>query len=909
MRGWLGSPLALLAVAAAVLPSIAAAQGSPAPHLNAIRYDIARRVTGSIAPDPDGSGPIAFAAIRNTYDARGRLTKVETGELAAWQAETIAPANWNGFTVHRSIETLYDEMGRKLRDTVKVGSTVEQVTQYSYNAMGALDCTAVRMNPASLPSPPPHACTQAAEPGQGSFGPDHITRRIYNLGTGRLEQIRRGVGTPIEQVYVSYTHTANGQVATVTDANGGTARYAYDGHDRVRRWVMSSPTTAGVANEADYEEYGYDPSGNRLTVRKRDSAVLTFSYDALSRMVSKTIPDCAPVTTTCPLTSAQSRDIFYRYDNRNLQRAVRFDSYTGPGLVTTYDAAGRAESSTNSLVTPSWVIGYQWNRNGVRTRVTHPDGAFFTYEPDGLNRIVAIRENGVSLLADYVFNGRGELISSARGGAASSAQYDSLSRPSSVTHDLASASYDLTTGYSYSPANQIVIRTRSNDAYIYTGDVDGSRTYSVNGLNQYLTAGGTSLGYDPNGNLTSDGATTYTYDRENRLIAASGGKTASLSYDPLGRLFRVSDTVTTTTRFLYDGDELIGEYVGGVLTRRFVHGAAIDDPITAYDGTSVNASSRRQLFADHQGSIIATADSGGALITGGSPNRYDDWGAPDAANSGRFQFTGQAWIAELGLYHYKARFYSPALARFLQTDPIGYAGGLNLYNYVGGDPIAGRDPYGLARVCAARTGSLIDACVNVDADGDGNSRDNDLSAKDSRNLGRSFSSFIANNNNRDISRFGTAVFSGDNGVTSDDVNYVRATTQFVGAGLASIGLSWTGNIDSSITVRSGTEPAGSTDSGTRRGTGGFSEHFIYIDGYGHRANASSLARTILHEYGHRRDQGGFVVANNQAHQQIDALARQRLRDFGLDGGGCPSVGGIYVFGYQILAPDYPGCRR
>ena len=132
-------------------------------------------------------------------------------------------------------------------------------------------------------------------------------------------------------------------------------------------------------------------------------------------------------------------------------------------------------------------------------------------------------------------------------------------------------------------------------------------------------------------------------------MTRSGGASATLRYDPLGRLYEVTGS-SGTRRFLYDGSDLVAEYnTAGALLRRYVHGlGAGDDPLVWYEGSGL--SDRRYLYADERGSIVAVTNGAGSAL---AINKYDEYGIPAAGNLGAFQYTGQVWLPELGMYHYQ----------------------------------------------------------------------------------------------------------------------------------------------------------------------------------------------------------------------------------------------------------------
>jgi RHS repeat-associated protein len=473
----------------------------------------------------------------------------------------------------------------------------------------------------------------------------------------------------------SYAYDPAGNLTHLTDPLNQATSYTYDTADR----LVQQTYPEGAA-----ESYSYDPAGNLISKTDANGITLTYAYDAINRLLSLTAPDLA---------------ITYTYNA--VGNLLTMTDATGTTSYT-YDSLNRL---TNITYPTGLMVQYTYNETGRITGIATPYGGV-AYGYDAANRLSSITLPNAQQVI-YQYDAAGNLLQVEYPNATAAAYaYDNRNRLTAMTN--------------FAPANTVI------STYAYTLDGVGNRTrtdlnepmmpsynaetvnYTYSPGNILNTAGGNSYAHDANGNRIqksgSGGTTTYTYDSLNRLVqVVKGPQTTQYIYNGLGqRVGRIDNGVQTN--YLTDPNSILPQ----VLAETDNTGNLIS--FYVYDGAGLVAkiSSQNQYYFYHYdglGSTIAITDSSGQVV---NTYCYSPEGLVGAQETipNPFQYVGRFGVMAEGNGFYKmgVRYYDPEVGRFINKDPIGYEGGLNLFTYVINNPVNLIDPLGLRLVAMTLPG-------------------------------------------------------------------------------------------------------------------------------------------------------------------------------------------------------------
>lgn len=661
--------------------------------------DARGNLTQLISPDGD--------TITMTYDTRDRLTKIrdQAGNEIRYTLDSIGnrtkeEAYDSGNTQRRVQSFVYDKQSRVIQI---IGSTAAQTTNITYDAAGRAIKT---VDPNLMEAMQVY---------------DDLGRLVSSIADAKSGGIQAGT---------QYSYDALDNLRQVTDPKGLVTSYSYDSLSRLTQ--QTSPDSGTTS-------YTHDDAGNRKTQIDARGVISNYTYDALSR----------PLTATYPIVA---ENVAYTYDATNA--ICTADEIFAIGHLTKivdqsgtteycYDRFGNVARKVQTTAGLSFAVRYSYTLANQLKTLTYPDGTIVDYARNTQSRISEI---GVTLgggarqvlltgatyyptgpSSGWTFgNGRtlnrvydkdyrvSTLKDAGVNGLDIGLRYDNAGYLTQLTN--AALATTPRAKYAYDALGRLLKTSDgSTNAAIetYTYDATGNRTtlalgaaaaqaYTYEAVSHHLVqADGVARSYDAAGNLTAIGGTIreYVYNNAGRMAVAkqAGAINATYEYNGLGQ--QVRRTTSVSTIFIYDeSGMLLGQYQSnGAPLQQYVWMG--QTPVGVIAGTALH-----YIEADHLGTPRAVIDATRQKAIWSWDLKNEAFGntAPNAdpdADGATFnldlRMSGQRYDQASGLYYNSSRDYDPSVGRYTQVDPIGLAGGISTFGYVGGNPIQATDPSGL----------------------------------------------------------------------------------------------------------------------------------------------------------------------------------------------------------------------
>ena len=689
------------------------------------------------SPPNDTSDTVMDLPTTFVYDTKGNVTQVKapTKLVTAYVRDTL-----------ERVTDVYDLLGTRISRAYNAANQLTSTTQYmtAQTLPYSLALTSgVTCDPLQV------VCSDSTKPNVNSLSSTLLTQYAY--GRSGLTSI-----TDPRSVVRSYGYDYADEPTKETDDYGLNKQQTYDGGllattvSRRGETVRYHYDAAGRLTSLAYPQRVY--TGDTLFTIPSDS--IRYAYDAMGNQTSAV--STAHTTTTIRRTFYADGSLHAQWFNKDFTDSLEY-TYDASGARTTMKhviitgATTRTDSLTYSYnattgdldsLTVRWgspvsatrTFKFVWDALGRRRLITYPNGTTVKtrYDASGrLRRLVALHPNGTNDVLDLTFrnravdpagrilwqelacgtynvagsacganmvstwNGyerRGMLVRQVTGAVVDSSRYDASGnliqrRPQA---GIPYTSYSVATSH-----NELTLMVDSGSTHRlrFTYDSNGARTYELDSTSLYRTRG-------------------YYYDGLGRTTGTRGylgqdlyNNTEACQYGPDGQMNVPCENGAPTLAM--DGANTVAAYNGSGVAS-FVHATGLDDPLIGLV-RSLSGGSTRELYfiTDGAGREFAVGDSTGAFDTGLDQSlQWMSWRySGGSKSSNTFASSRLAAPTVPGLSFFRNRVYDQNTGRWTQEDPIGVAGGLNLYQFNGNNPVSYTDPFGLDTVRVQGEGS------------------------------------------------------------------------------------------------------------------------------------------------------------------------------------------------------------